>query len=47
MEETKEVKKEKQEKKRLSPDSTLLLTVAAFAGVIVIIGLIDFIIRSF
>ena len=43
-EETKEVK---QEKKKLSTDSTVLLTVAVTAGIIALIGVIKFIFKIF
>lgn len=47
MEKVKETNEVKQEKKKLSPDSTVLLTVAAVAGVIALIGIIKLIFQVF
>lgn len=47
MEEVKETKEVKQEKKRLTPDSTVLLTIGAVAGIIVLAGIIKLIFNIF
>lgn len=45
MEETK--KEEKESKKKLSVDSTMLLTICAALGVIVLVGIVYFIFKTF